>query len=103
MEFLIKHKLINPSQHGFLNAKSCPTNVLCLFEELTKWVDDGSPVDVICMRLPEFHSATIRPTALFASIHAICVLLHQLAARLQAIYGVYMMLRPIIVIFFAIA
>ena len=47
MEFLIKHKLINPSQHGFLKAKSCLTNFLCFLEELTKWVDDGSPVDVI--------------------------------------------------------
>ena len=25
MDFLIKHKLINPSQHGFLNARSCLT------------------------------------------------------------------------------
>ena len=47
MDFLIKHKLINPSQHGFLKAKSCQTNVLCFLEEITKWVDDGSPVDVI--------------------------------------------------------
>ena len=28
MDFLIKHKLINPSQHGFLKAKSCLTNML---------------------------------------------------------------------------
>ena len=47
MEFLVKHKLINPSQHGFLKARSCLTNVLCFCEEITKWVDDGSPVDVI--------------------------------------------------------
>ena len=47
MYFLIKHKLINPSQHGFLKAKSCLTNELCFLEEITKWVDDGSPVDVI--------------------------------------------------------
>ena len=47
MDFLIKHKLINPSQHGFLKAKSCPTNLLCFLEEITKWVDDGSAVDVI--------------------------------------------------------
>ena len=40
-------KLINPSQHGFLKAKSCLTNLLCFLEEITKWVDDGSPVDVI--------------------------------------------------------
>ena len=47
MDFLCKHKLINPSQHGFLKARSCLTNVLCFFEEITKWVDEGSPVDVI--------------------------------------------------------
>ena len=47
MDFLIKHKLINPSQHGFLKTRSCLTNLLCFFEEITKWVDEGSPVDVI--------------------------------------------------------
>ena len=47
MDFLIKHKLINPSQHGFLKARSCLTNLLCFFEEITKWVVEGSPVDVI--------------------------------------------------------
>ena len=48
MDFLIKHKLINPSQHGCLKARSCLTDLLCLFEEITtKWVDEGSPVDVI--------------------------------------------------------
>ena len=47
MDFLVKHKLINTSQHGFLKARSCLTNVLCYFEEITKWVDEGSPVDVI--------------------------------------------------------
>ena len=40
MYFLIKHKLINPSQHGFLKATSCLTNLLCFLEEITKWVDD---------------------------------------------------------------
>ena len=47
VEFLIKHKLINTSQHGFLKARSCLTNLLCFLEEITKWVDDGSPVDVV--------------------------------------------------------
>ena len=31
VEFLIKHKLINTSQHGFLKARSCLTNLLCFF------------------------------------------------------------------------
>ena len=47
MDFLIKYKLINPSLHGFLKAKSCLTNLLCFLEEITEFVDDGSPVDVI--------------------------------------------------------
>ena len=47
MDFLVKHKLVNLSQHGFLKARSCLTNLLCFFEEITKWVDEGSPVDVI--------------------------------------------------------
>ena len=47
VEFLVKHNLINTSQHGFLKAKSCLTNLLCFFDEITKWVDDGSPVDVV--------------------------------------------------------
>ena len=47
MDFLVKHKLINTSQREFLKARSCVTNLLYFFEEITKWVDDGSPVDVI--------------------------------------------------------
>ena len=32
IDFLIKHKLIKPSQHGFLKAKSCLSNLLCFLE-----------------------------------------------------------------------
>ena len=46
MDFLIKHKLINLSQHVFLKARSCLTILLCFFEEITKLANDGSPVDV---------------------------------------------------------
>ena len=47
MELLLKHKLINPSRHGLLKARSCLTKLLCFFEEITKWEDEGSPVDII--------------------------------------------------------
>ena len=47
VEFLVKHKLINTSQHEFLKARSCLTNFFCFLEEITKWVDGGSPVDVV--------------------------------------------------------
>ena len=47
MDFLIKHKLINHYQQGFLKARSCQTNLFLFFEEITKWVEEWSPVDVI--------------------------------------------------------
>ena len=47
VDFLVKHKLLNSSQHGFLKARSCLTNMLCFLEEITKWIDVGSPVDII--------------------------------------------------------
>ena len=34
VEFLVKHKLVNTSQHGFLKAKSCLTNLLCFWKKL---------------------------------------------------------------------
>ena len=47
VDCLSKFKLINTSQHGFLKARSCLTNLVCFFKEITKWVDEGSPVDII--------------------------------------------------------
>ena len=32
VDFLVKHKLLNSSQHGFLKARSCLTNMLCFLE-----------------------------------------------------------------------
>ena len=34
VEFLVKHKLINTSQHGFLKARPCLTNILCFLKKL---------------------------------------------------------------------
>ena len=45
--FLVKHKLINTSQHGFIKTRSCLTNLLYFLEEITKCVDDGSKVNVV--------------------------------------------------------
>ena len=54
VSFLVRHKLLNSSQHGFLKARSCLTNMLCFFEEITKSIDEGSPVDIIYL---DFHKA----------------------------------------------
>ena len=45
VDFLVNHKSLNPSQHGFLKARSCLK--LLFLEEVTKWIDEGSPVDII--------------------------------------------------------
>ena len=47
VDFLVRHKIYNYSQHGFLKARSCLTNMLGYLEEITKWIDEGSPVDII--------------------------------------------------------
>ena len=33
VEFLVRHKLLNSSQHGFLKARSCLTNMLFFFKK----------------------------------------------------------------------
>ena len=47
IDFLVKNNLINPPQHGFLKARSCLSIMLYYLEDVTKWVDEGSPVDII--------------------------------------------------------
>ena len=44
VDFLVRHTLLNSSQHGFLKARS---KMLRVLEEITKRVDKGSPVDII--------------------------------------------------------
>ena len=31
----------------YQKARPCLTNLLCFLEEITKWTDEGSPVDII--------------------------------------------------------
>ena len=51
VDLLVNNKLINPSQHEFLKARSCLKNMLCFLEDVTKWVDEGSLVDIIYVDL----------------------------------------------------
>ena len=52
VDFLVKNKLINTYQHVFLKARSCLTHKYVMFlEDVTKWVDEGSPVDIIYVDL----------------------------------------------------
>ena len=47
VDFLGKHNLLKDTQHGFLRGWSCLTNLLEYTEIISKWVDDGSPMDAI--------------------------------------------------------
>ena len=47
VEHLKINKLINESQHGFLKNKLCLTNLLEFTENVSKCLDEGTPVDVI--------------------------------------------------------
>ena len=52
VDFLVRHKLLNSSQHGFLKARSCLTNY-CFLEEITKWIGEVSPIDIIYLDFPK--------------------------------------------------
>ena len=46
-EHLDKHALLHRSQHGFLPKRSCLTNLLEFFDDVTGLLDKGEPVDII--------------------------------------------------------
>ena len=53
VDFFVRHTLLNQYQHGFLKARSCLTDTLCVLEEITKGIDERSPVDIYILRFSE--------------------------------------------------
>jgi len=51
LEVIIKQveekKVIRSSQHGFTMGKSCLTNLIAFYDDMTGWVDEGRAVDVV--------------------------------------------------------
>jgi len=44
----VKHKQgIRLSQHGFMKGRSCLTNLISFYDQVTNLVDEGKAVDVI--------------------------------------------------------
>ena len=41
--------LINTNQHGFMNEKSCTTQLLTVYDEIGKHFDKGKQTDMICL------------------------------------------------------
>ncbi|GAB0179661.1 mitochondrial enolase superfamily member 1 [Grus japonensis] len=40
---------ISPSQHGFMKGRSCLTNLISFYDQVTHLADEGKAVDVICL------------------------------------------------------
>ncbi|XP_042234363.1 uncharacterized protein LOC121874321 [Homarus americanus] len=49
IQHLSEHSLINASQHGFMERKSCLKNLLTLLETITDYLDQSLVVDVLYM------------------------------------------------------
>ena len=47
MGHIMRNKLLRGSQHGFVTGRSCVTNLLQFFEDVTNYIDLGDPVDVV--------------------------------------------------------
>ncbi|CAM4687652.1 unnamed protein product [Lepidochelys kempii] len=47
MKHLEERKVIRNSQHGFTKGKSCLTNLIAFYDEITGSVDEGKAVDVL--------------------------------------------------------
>ena len=45
--YLDRQGLIRKSQHGFVRGRSCLTNLIEFFEEVTRKVEEGKAVDVV--------------------------------------------------------
>ena len=46
MSFLMRNGLFSPQQHGFVQGRSCQTNIMLCLERWTQLLDDGKCVDV---------------------------------------------------------
>ena len=69
---LVRHKLLNPSQHGFLKVRSNLTDMLSFLEEITKWIDEGSLVDIIYLYFQKTFEKVPQQRLLF-KLKAYCI------------------------------
>ncbi|PKU38678.1 rna-directed dna polymerase from mobile element jockey- hypothetical protein [Limosa lapponica baueri] len=42
-----KGKVVVSGQHGFTKGKSCLTNLIDFYDEMTGWIDEGRTVDIV--------------------------------------------------------
>ena len=44
---LLSNHLLSQNQHGFTPGRTCATQLLCVLEEWSRWLDEGKVIDVI--------------------------------------------------------
>ena len=47
MQHVQDNQAIRPSQHGFMNGRSCLTQLISSYDKVTRLVDEGKAVDVV--------------------------------------------------------
>ena len=47
INYMIKNNLFADQQHGFVPNRSCMTQLICVLEDWTKWIDEGHNIDTI--------------------------------------------------------
>jgi len=71
LEAIIKQveekKVIRSSQHGLTKGKSCLTNLIAFYNDMTGWVDEGRAMDVVYL---DFSKAfdTVSPNILLGKL-----------------------------------
>ncbi|KAK4823624.1 hypothetical protein QYF61_004357 [Mycteria americana] len=100
---LMDNQGIKPSQHGFRKGRSCLTNLISFYDQVTHLVDEGKAVDVVYL---DFSKAfdTISHSILLEKLAAhgldgctLCWVKNRLDGRAQRVVvnGVYSSWRPV--------
>lgn len=48
IEYLEKYSVIKDSPHGFKSGRSCLSNLLVFFDQISEVIDIGTVIDVMC-------------------------------------------------------
>ena len=57
MKYMKDKKVIGSSKHGFMKAKSCSTNLISFYNEMTRSLNEGRAVDVVYLDFNKAFSA----------------------------------------------